>query len=537
MVSVSNSWETCCIWNVVRIEHESWKLGQLVIAQFCEWTVVKTGFKFTCQQHSVFVAGQSAVEVGRWALTWNCLELIPIHWQGARHSRYSYCDTDHWIRMSTHCPSEWSACRVLDNSQLLNVDSDSFSHIVSVEVEGHCLAVDAEVVVFIIVSLHNVAFDWHVRLSWWVEWTFNWVCSVIDEFRNMFMVALQYRQLWIDVLAVCIRQPVVNILSVRSYCFQIAHVFRQRFDFNLNSCSCSFCMLSCICTNQSYYITVVQNLAVSQNVVTLFKLNSSCWECVSHELVCAACCLCILCSDNLINARHLLCFWHINLLDDCVGCNSWLNQSNLQSFCRHVKLDVITVIANTACLRQCVWSFQRLAVEVADVLWPVINEVINSLLASENFCSCHYSVDDVLVACASADISVLLEPVSYIFSSRIWVILQELIWRNDESRNAESALNRTESYPQSLQRMRIVHTSDAFDCGYLWVLFNLWDFAGTWSDYLAVENYWTRTTSAHSAANLCSGQAQTAKHVSKSVFGRITDEHTVSTVNVQSHLL
>ena len=64
---------------------------------------------------------------------------------------------------------------------------------------------------------------------------------------------------------------------------------------------------------------------------------------------------------------------------------------------------------------------------IADVFLPVIAEVFNSLFASENFSSGHYSIDDLLVTSTSADVSVLCEPVADLFSRRIRILFQELI--------------------------------------------------------------------------------------------------------------
>ncbi len=108
-----------------------------------------------------------------------------------------------------------------------------------------------------------------------------------------------------------------------------------------------------------------------------------------------------------------------------------------------MQLYVIAIVADAACLRQSVRPFERLAVEVADVLRPVVSEVVHGLLTAHDRSRSHDSVHDLLVTGTSADVSVLREPVSDFFSCRIRIFLQELIGRHDEARDTVTALYRT----------------------------------------------------------------------------------------------
>ena len=206
-------------------------------------------------------------------------------------------------------------------------------------------------------------------------------------------------------------------------------------------------MLSGVCDDQRNDVTVPFDFVFREDVVVLLKFYCSFGESERHEVVLAAKFLNVLSCNDLYYARHLLSFAVVDVQNLGVVGDSRHYHLDLQSLSRHVHLYVITVVAYAACLRQSVRSFERLAVEVADVLLPVIAEVFDSLFASHDCSRCHDSVDNLLVASTSADISVLREPVSDFFSCRIRIFLQELIGRNDESRYTVTALYGTAGYP------------------------------------------------------------------------------------------
>ena len=83
--------------------------------------------------------------------------------------------------------------------------------------------------------------------------------------------------------------------------------------------------------------------------------------------------------------------------------------------------------------------------------------------------------------------------------------------------------------------MRIVDTADTFDGGNLAVLFDLGDLSHAGADDFAIEDDRAGSADAIAAADLRACQAETAQYVGKGILLRIADEHTVSTVDVQSH--
>ena len=158
--------------------------------------------------------------------------------------------------------------------------------------------------------------------------------------------------------------------------------------------------------------------------------------------------------------------------------NLRLHQTCVKCVFRHLELDVVTVVCQSANLGKCCRSDKCFAV-IFSVFRHLDHDILESAFASEHFGCVHYSVDDLLVACASADISVLLEPVSGFLSCRIRVFLKELICGYYKSRSTEAALNSSCVHECYLDRVEVVWSTDTFYCGNLAVLFHFADFLGT----------------------------------------------------------
>ena len=92
-------------------------------------------------------------------------------------------------------------------------------------------------------------------------------------------------------------------------------------------------------------------------------------------------------------------------------------------------------------------------------------------------------------------------------------------------------------HERDLDRMQEVRLSDTFDRGHFAVLLHLRDLSHAGADQLAVQNDGACAADACPAADLRSGQSQSANNVRQSILFRITDEHTVRAVDLQCHLL
>ena len=156
--------------------------------------------------------------------------------------------------------------------------------------------------------------------------------------------------------------------------------------------------------------------------MVLFIFCRSWGECERHQFVSI---WEVFSCNNFYNSRHSFCFGDVDVDDFSVVSNSWHYQFCVQSGFRHVQSNVFTVVTNTASLSHSVWSNQWFAIETSfNVFGPVVSDVFESLFASQDSSSFHYSVNDLFVTSTTANVSVFLEPVTYIFSSWVWIFLQ-----------------------------------------------------------------------------------------------------------------
>ena len=139
---------------------------------------------------------------------------------------------------------------------------------------------------------------------------------------------------------------------------------------------------------------------------------------------------------------------------------------------RHLQFDVVAVVLYAADSCQVARTQERLAVLLARRRFRNL-QILHCDLTAQALGSQHDGIHDLLVACASADVSVLGEPVTHFFSCRIRVLFQQLIGRNDEARDTETALHRAVMHERDLDRMQEVRLSDSLDGRHFAVLFDL----------------------------------------------------------------
>ena len=272
-------------------------------------------------------------------------------------------------------------------------------------------------------------------------------------------------------------------------------------------------------------------------MMSLLQFYRSFGERVSHKSVGSALFLDILGSDDLEYARHLFRFAAVDVKNLGVAVFSRLNQFNFEGFRRHMQFDIIAVVAYTACFRHRIRTNERFAVEIAHVFGPVISDVFECLFSAHNSRRFHNRVYNLLVAGTSAYISMFLEPVADFFSCRVRIFQQQLIRGYDKARHAESALYGSQMHPGVLKRMRIQHSTDAFNRCNGAVLLYILDFSGAGTDYFSIQDNGARSAYAGAASYFCAGQAQAAQYGRQRILFRITDEHTVRAIDVQGHFL
>ena len=130
-----------------------------------------------------------------------------------------------------------------------------------------------------------------------------------------------------------------------------------------------------------------------------------------------------------------------------------------------------------------------------------------------------------------------LEPVADFFSCRVRIFQQQLVCGYDKARHAESALYGSQMYPGVLQRMRIQHGTDSFNRGNRTVFLYIFNFSGAGTDHFSIQDNGACSAHAGAASYFGTGQAQTAQYGRQRILFRITDEHTVCTVDVQRKFL
>ena len=264
-------------------------------------------------------------------------------------------------------------------------------------------------------------------------------------------------------------------LCVRHCGFKVSPVFRQLLPFNSNFLSSFLGMCLGVRNNQCNNVTVVENSVFYQNRV---GLSFSCGSRCHVEETYSVRTFYVSSSYNLVYSRHVFCFFFIDFLEFSVESNLRLHQTCVQCVFRHFQLDIIAVVCQSADLGQCCRSDKCFAVVFA-VLRHLDHDILERTVASENFCSVHYCIDNLLVACASADVPVFLEPVSGFLSCRVRVFLKELVCGYDKSRGAETALNSPCVHESNLDRVEVVGSAYTFDCGNLAVFLHFTDFLCT----------------------------------------------------------
>ena len=169
----------------------------------------------------------------------------------------------------------------------------------------------------------------------------------------------------------------------------------------------------------------------------------------------------------------------------------------------------------------------------AAVLGFLPGDVVNGLFAAHDGGSVHDCVNKVLVACAAADVVVLLEPVAHVFPGGREVFLQKLVGGNDEAGGAEAALHCAMVDPGLLQGMQVGGPANTFHCGDGGKIGHAAHLCDTGAGHLAVEDHGAGTAGALAAADFHACVVQLiAQHIHEkvvvvakdAVFGAIDNE-------------
>ena len=189
------------------------------------------------------------------------------------------------------------------------------------------------------------------------------------------------------------------------------------------------------------------------------------------------------------------------------------------------------VISKTGNLRQCGRTYHRLAVELA-VRRILELDILDRALAADHFRRRHDCVYNLLVTGTATYITGLLEPVANFFTGRVRILLQQCVSGYDKSGNAESALYGSQMHPGVLKRMRIQHSTDAFNRCNGAVLLYILDFSGAGTDYFSIQDNGARSAYAGAASYFCAGQAQAAQYGRQRILFRIADKHAIRSIDV-----
>ena len=161
--------------------------------------------------------------------------------------------------------------------------------------------------------------------------------------------------------------------------------------------------------------------------------------------------------------------------------------------------------------------------------------VFYRFLSAHDRSCCHDRIYDLLVTRAAAGVPVFGKPFPHVISGGIRIYIKKTFDGHDKSRGTEAALYRAVGNKCLLDRMKMRSCTEAFYGLDPCVFMNQFHLPAAGTHRFSVYQYSTRTALTGSAADLHTGQADSAEKIRQIVLFRITDHQTVYSVDIQIH--
>ena len=198
----------------------------------------------------------------------------------------------------------------------------------------------------------------------------------------------------------------------------------------------------------------------------------------------------------------------------------------------HLHGDVVSVVGKTGDLRQSRGT-RIVRAEDLSVFGNLVLNVIHRLLAAHDCSGLHDGVDDLLVACAAAEVVVLCEPVADVLPRGVRVLIEKGLGRYDEARGAEAALQSVEGDERLLQRMQMIGGADTLDSDHRVIVLDSADLLDAGADDLSVVDNGAGAALTDAATDLTAGKTALPDDIGKGVLVGIAKEHAICAIDVE----
>ncbi len=466
------------------------------IAELGVRPVINSPVCFHAEHFAVVVTSHANIHEERRTLASVLLLLLPGIVQENRLAGCKAGSTHQGLHGRGKLVAKGSASRVLNHDDVFGVHAEARGNHVEMQVQPNGFGMDAQFAFVVQIGKPYVRLNGHVRLATNIEIVFYDMGSAVEN-RTCFLA-------FGDALfKVDIGRTRMNLNGIISHGGRGAHVFGQPFHLDLDLGSRGLSILVGISTNNSNGIPVLEDLLVAQDgtipTVTLVGGEGD----QAGDTVFA---FDVLVGNDLFNAGHFLGFGCID--GQNLGMRHFgLDKGQLQGSLRHLDAKISAVI-------QCAGHFGNtggtriVGAPDAAVFRDLEGEIINRFITTHDRCSVQHGVHQLFVPSTTAGVTIFLEPITDILSSRIRIGIYECLGRNNEARGTESALRAAVGDPRHLDGVQLIRCADTLGSGNHGSVCNATHLHGTGTDQLAIHNDRATAALAGAATHLDTGQPQ-----------------------------